>query len=543
MDLMAYVPNETYSEGINQQPPSIVHKCEVLQKTDIERNIISGSSFIRKLWYWLFYKRVVSATNPYTKWCLKSRAAINYEIRRHFKSYPYMIHPFSKFRTYWEAIMVITSFIMLLINPIFLAFYWNEREQWYIFSNIFDGIILCDIVIWFLTGYYNHWTNMVILDPQIVAAKYIISTFIVDVLSALPYQLIDFIINKTIWYCAILNLIKIIRIHAVITYSRRLGHIYQMNRQWYKLFEMSMIIIISLHWAACLEYYIPLTVSNVCGGNRGSWIDSNVLKKRTTNFEKYLMCLNRATVSLVCSSHYLDMKTPDDILLNIGLSILGILGFIYILARIMQLIITLHSSHEKHYKLVQQLREYMRYKELPYTLQCRLLEYFYYYDKKSFDRYQRIINQVSSYLREEVIMHTFMKFINSVPLCQHMPESVLTQVTHLLSSEIFLVNDVIVKAGEEGDGLYFIATGTVAVYTNLGKEVCHLGDGAHFGDIALFMENMQHTATIIAIETCEIYILYRMNFQIIMESYPDLFNNLYNTVLKASEKSRNHKSQ
>ncbi|XP_015180472.1 PREDICTED: potassium/sodium hyperpolarization-activated cyclic nucleotide-gated channel 1-like isoform X4 [Polistes dominula] len=332
------------------------------------------------------------------------------------------------------------------------------------------------------------------------------------------------------------KLIKIIRIRAIIIYSRRLCCIYHMDRQWYQLFEMIMIIIISIHWAACLEYFIPLTVSNIYGRNRGSWIDSPALKERTTNYRKYLICLNRAIIALVCSAHYLDTKTPDDILLNIVLSIIGILGFIYVLAQLMHFIITLHSATKKHYKHIQQLQEYMRYKELPYALQCRLLEYFNYYNKKDLDRHQRIINQVSSYLQEELIWHTYKKFINNVPLCQHIPKSVVSQLTNMLHSVIYLENDIIVKAGEEEDGLYFISSGTVAVYTNLWKEVCHLGDGAYFGDLALFVKSMQHTANIIAIETCEIYILYRVNFQTIMESHPDLFNILYNTVLKFVKK-------
>ncbi|KAI4490064.1 hypothetical protein M0804_004246 [Polistes exclamans] len=535
MDLMVYLPDEVDVDKITQLTPSMVHNCETL-KMDIKEDIITGSSYIRKFWNCMFFICTIALEHPFTKWRFKNKKVLNYEISRHFKSYRYTIHPFSIFRKYWEAIMVITGFITLIINPIFLSFYMNKKEQWYIFSNVLDGIILCDTIMCFFTGYYDHWTNIVILDRRIIAIKYIKSTFIVDVLSILPYQLIDFIIYKSVWYCAMLKLVKIIRIRAIIIYSRRLCFIYHMDRQWYQLFEMIMIIIISINWAACLEYFIPLTVSNIYGRNRGSWVDSPALKERTTNYGKYLICLNRAIIALVCSAHYLDTKTPDDILLNIVLSIIGILGFIYVLAQLMQFIITLHSATKKHYKHIQQLQEYMRYKELPYALQCRLLEYFNYYNKKNLDRHQRITNQVSSYLQEELILHTYRKFISNVPLCQHIPKSVVSQLTNMLHSVIYLENDIIVKAGEEEDGLYFIASGTVAVYTNLWKEVYHLGDGAYFGDLALFVKSMHHTANIIAIETCEIYILYRVNFQTIMESHPDLFNILYNAVLKFVKK-------
>ncbi|XP_035732804.1 potassium/sodium hyperpolarization-activated cyclic nucleotide-gated channel 1-like [Vespa mandarinia] len=534
MDLMMYVPDKMNLNKIDQLTPKIIHNCEI-PKIDMKYNIMTEASYKTRFWYFLFSKRTIAFKYPFIKW-LKNNAAINYEINRHFQSYPYMIHPFSIFRIYWKMIMIITGFITLIINPIFLAFYMNEKEQWYMFSNVLDGIILCDIIMCFFTGYYNHWTNMVILNPRIIAKKYMKSTFIVDILSAIPYQLIDFIINKSVWYCVILNIVKIIRIRAIIVYSRKLCCIYHINRQRYKLFEMSMIIIISIHWAACLEYYIPLTVSNIFGRNRGSWIESDALKERKTNCRKYLICLNRAIIALVCSAHYLDMKTPDDILLNIVLSIMGILGFIYILAQIMQFINTLYSTTKKHYKHFQQLKEYIRYKELPYNLQRRILEYFNYCSKKNFNRYQHIIHQVSSYLQEKLILHTYMKFINNVSLFQYIPESIVLQLINVLSSEIYLENDIIVKTDEEGDGLYFIASGTVAVYNILWKEVCHLEDGAYFGDIFLFLKSMHHNANIVAIETCEIYILYRTNFQLIMKSYPDLFNVLYNEISKYVKK-------
>lgn len=72
---------------------------------------------------------------------------------------------------------------------------------------------------------------------------------------------------------------------------------------------------------------------------------------------------------------------------------------------------------------------------------------------------------------QELILNIYMKFINNVPLFQYIPESIMSQLINVLNFEIYLENDIIVKAGEEGDGLYFIASGTVAIYNNLWKEV------------------------------------------------------------------------
>lgn len=64
-----------------------------------------------------------------------------------------------------------TLFIVaaLLVTPIFLAFYFDEYEKWYIFNHMIDIVFICDIVIWFFTGYYESHTQLIVLDPRVVA--------------------------------------------------------------------------------------------------------------------------------------------------------------------------------------------------------------------------------------------------------------------------------------------------------------------------------------------------------------------------------------
>lgn len=74
-------------------------------------------------------------------------------------------------------------------------------------------------------------------------------------------------------------------------------------------------------------------------------------------------------------------------------------------ARFWQLFMTFHSSRKRHLKLIQQLQQFMRYKELPHSLQRRLLIYYNYRNKRGFERDKIIINHVSPYLRE--VRHIF----------------------------------------------------------------------------------------------------------------------------------------
>jgi signal-transduction protein with cAMP-binding, CBS, and nucleotidyltransferase domain len=61
-----------------------------------------------------------------------------------------------------------------------------------------------------------------------------------------------------------------------------------------------------------------------------------------------------------------------------------------------------------------------------------------------------------------------------VELFKYLPQSAIEKLVMFIKSEIYLSNDIIVKSGSHGDSLYFVDSGTVAVYTSFGKEVNHL---------------------------------------------------------------------
>ena len=134
-------------------------------------------------------------------------------------------------------------------------------------------------------------------------------------------------------------------------------------------------------------------------------------------------------------------------------------------------------------------------------------------------------------------MHSCRKLVENVTFFNNLPLSLLSRIVVLLKSEVFLTNDVIVKANQTGDCMYFIATGTVAVYTSTGKEVCHLEDGAHFGEIALVMPDAKRVASVVAIETCKLYKLERADFARTIHPYPMLWERIKKIAIERHEKT------
>ncbi|XP_063973417.1 potassium/sodium hyperpolarization-activated cyclic nucleotide-gated channel 1-like [Diachasmimorpha longicaudata] len=302
---------------------------------------------------------------------------------------------------------------------------------------------------------------------------------------------------------------------------------YKTSFQKMKIIEMLMISITCLHWATCLELYIPLVVGRVAweSSTPRSWLSSDYMKKRDTIAKRYISSLNRATTALMSSSHYLPVITTEDIILNLILTILGRIGFIYVLAQLLQLMTTFDSTKKRNVREVQQFYEYMKHKELPYSIQQRVFEYYEYY-QKNIERNKMIISHVSQNLREELLLHEHEEMIEKVNVLRQLPQPVLCQVLSLVKSEIYLPNDSIVKSGTPGDSLFYITCGTVAVVKNTGEENLRLTEGSYFGETCLITEYETCLADVIALELCELSVLKRSDFLSILSSHTNLLNKL-----------------
>ncbi|XP_031788771.1 potassium/sodium hyperpolarization-activated cyclic nucleotide-gated channel 1-like isoform X4 [Nasonia vitripennis] len=95
-----------------------------------------------------------------------------------------------------------------------------------------------------------------------------------------------------------------------------------------------------------------------------------------------------------------------------------------------------------------------------------------------------------------------------------------------LKQVIFLQDDVIFKCDTEGKCMYFIVTGTVAIISYSGKEICHLRDGDYFGEIALVQQDHKRITTAIALEMCEVLRFDRRDFNRVITPKSDLHERL-----------------
>jgi len=94
-------------------------------------------------------------------------------------------------------------------------------------------------------------------------------------------------------------------------------------------------------------------------------------------------------------------------------------------------------------------------------------------------------------------------------------------------------NEYIVRAGEHGDEMFFVASGTLEVQNPKTKEIWgYLTRGSHFGEVALMSANSKRTADVVALEACELLRLHRNDYIALKAKYKEVMSDFEGTEMK-----------
>ncbi|XP_011873103.1 PREDICTED: potassium/sodium hyperpolarization-activated cyclic nucleotide-gated channel 2-like [Vollenhovia emeryi] len=486
---------------------------------------------------------MVSEKNPGARKYLRSRASVISEKRQHLRNYKHILHPFSAFRFSWDILMILAVTCLLLTVPYQAAFEIRKRlSHWTICKNVLLCLCCMDILVNFMTGYFDKMDQVVVMKPKKIMKRYIrYGTFLPDLLGSFPTD-IAFVSawRKDTVTRELVSLMCGFRVFSLNSYVTKIAQAYDVPVALYEVCVMPLWLMIAFQWQSCLYWLVPIATTSMQLPERpsnDSWIHEFNLWEESGGL-RYLYSLLRA-VSVFLSSGFLHRKPKNeaDLTLVILLQLLGSLTILLLIARVNQLYKSANSSKIKYQDIMAQVKQYMKHRQLPYSTQRRIVAYYEFCFQHRYFCETEILNTLSPHIRQEIGMHVCRKLVENVTFFSNLPLSLLTRIVALLKSEIFLTNDVIVRANQPGDCMYFIATGTVAIYTSSGKEVCHLEDGAHFGEIALVMPDERRVASVVAVEICELYRLDRADFARTIHPYPMLREQIKKIAVERHERT------
>ncbi len=109
--------------------------------------------------------------------------------------------------------------------------------------------------------------------------------------------------------------------------------------------------------------------------------------------------------------------------------------------------------------------------------------------------------------------------VSKVPFFANLGPAAIADVTHMLRTMDLPARTMIIRRGQQGDCMYFIANGEVEVDLP-GKKVA-LGEGAFFGEMAL-LGNNKRGANVTTTKVSRLLVLDLVDFRLLMARHPEL---------------------
>ena len=135
-----------------------------------------------------------------------------------------------------------------------------------------------------------------------------------------------------------------------------------------------------------------------------------------------------------------------------------------------------------------------------------------------------ILGELSSALKNDVIMHVEADLIESIPFFKGKSRSFVADCIQLFQPMVVQEGDFIIKEGTAADEMYFLIKGRAAVYYGL-KKIKALVEGSYFGEIGCIIGGIRR-AGIRAITLCELQCLSKRNLNMLLGEYPDVGDDL-----------------
>ncbi|MCX7420396.1 MAG: cyclic nucleotide-binding domain-containing protein [Planctomycetia bacterium] len=202
-------------------------------------------------------------------------------------------------------------------------------------------------------------------------------------------------------------------------------------------------------------------------------------------------------------------------LFGVGLYGYGIANVAHMLANIDQAQTHYHSSLDR-------LSNFLRYRKIPMELQQQIFEYYSFLWERNLGYDEAVIlSELPESLRVEIAVAMKREFIEKVPFFQGASPQLVREIAIELRPVLFRPGDDIFRKGEIGRHIYFISKGAVEVIAGDDKTVvATLTDGSFFGEMALLLQRPR-SATVRAVEFCDLYALDKATFENIILCFPD----------------------
>uniref|UniRef100_A0A8C1XAD7 Potassium voltage-gated channel subfamily H member 7 n=1 Tax=Cyprinus carpio TaxID=7962 RepID=A0A8C1XAD7_CYPCA len=449
---------------------------------------------------------------------------------------------YSPFKAVWDWLILLLVIYTAILTPYSAAFLLNDseehkrRECGYSCSplNLVDLMVdimfIIDILINFRTTYVN-LNEEVVSHPGKIAIHYFKGWFLIDMVAAIPFDLLIFGSGSDDT-TTLIGLLKTARLLRLVRVARKLDRYSEYGAA--VLMLLMCIFALIAHWLACIWYAIG-NVEKPYLEHKIGWLDNLEvsLGKRCNSSEhcsgpsikdKYVTALYFTFSSLTSVGFgNVSPNTNSEKIFSICVMLIGSLMYASIFGNVSAIIQRLYSGTARYHMQMLRVKEFIRFHQIPNPLRQRLEEYFQHSwtYTNGIDMNMQVLKGFPECLQADICLHLNHSLLQGCKAFRGATQGCLRALAMRFKTTHAPPGDTLVHCGDVLTALYFLSRGSIEILKD-DIVVAILGTNDIFGEmIHLYAKPGKSNADVRALSYCDLHTIQREELLEVLDMYPE----------------------
>ncbi|NWT38873.1 KCNH1 protein, partial [Chroicocephalus maculipennis] len=480
------------------------------------------------------------------------------------KTPPHIILHYCVFKTTWDWIILILTFYTAILVPYNVSFKTKQNNvAWLVVDSIVDVIFLVDIVLNFHTTFVGP-AGEVISDPKLIRMNYLKTWFVIDLLSCLPYDVINafenvdevsilvplppinyYLMAGGRWWSeersgisSLFSSLKVVRLLRLGRVARKLDHYIEYGAA--VLVLLVCVFGLAAHWLACIWYSIgdyEVIDEDTNTIRTESWLYQlgmsigTPYRFNTSGFGKWEGGPSKDSVYI--SSLYFTMTsltsvgfgniaptTDGEKIFAVAMMMIGSLLYATIFGNVTTIFQQMYANTNRYHEMLNSVRDFLKLYQVPKGLSERVMDYIVstWSMSRGIDT-EKVLQICPKDMRADICVHLNRKVFKEHPAFRLASDGCLRALAMEFQTVHCAPGDLIYHAGESVDSLCFVVSGSLEVIQD-DEVVAILGKGDVFGDVFWKESTLaQSCANVRALTYCDLHVIKRDALQKVLEFY------------------------
>ncbi|XP_030655702.1 potassium voltage-gated channel subfamily H member 6 isoform X3 [Nomascus leucogenys] len=394
---------------------------------------------------------------------------------------------YSPFKAVWDWLILLLVIYTAVFTPYSAAFLLSDQDEsrrgacgytcspLTVVDLIVDIMFVVDIVINFRTTYVNT-NDEVVSHPRRIAVHYFKGWFLIDMVAAIPFDLLIFRTGSD-ETTTLIGLLKTARLLRLVRVARKLDRYSEYGAA--VLFLLMCTFALIAHWLACI-----CSLTSVGFGN----VSPN------TNSEKVF---------------------------SICIMLIGSLMYASIFGNVSAIIQRLYSGTARYHTQMLRVKEFIRFHQIPNPLRQRLEEYFQHaWSYTNGIDMNAVLKGFPECLQADICLHLHRALLQHCPAFSGASKGCLRALAVKFKTTHAPPGDTLVHLGDVLSTLYFISRGSIEILRD-DVVVAILGKNDIFGEpVSLHAQPGKSSADVRALTYCDLHKIQRADLLEVLDMYP-----------------------